>query len=37
LNLYERGWRHVDEEALTAKEKTFISNLRRGLEGTTDV
>lgn len=37
LNLYERGWRHVDEEALTAKEKIFISNLRRGLEGTTDV
>lgn len=27
LNLYERGWRHLDQEALTDDEKAFIQHL----------
>lgn len=27
LNLYERGWRHLDHEALTDREKAFIQHL----------
>ena len=27
LNLYERGWRHLDQEALTDHEKAFIQHL----------
>lgn len=27
LNLYERGWRHLDHEALTDQEKAFIQHL----------
>lgn len=27
LNLYERGWRHLDREALTDREKAFIQHL----------
>jgi len=27
LNLYERGWRHLDQEALTGREKAFIQHL----------
>ena len=27
LNLYERGWRHLDQEALTDREKAFIQHL----------
>lgn len=27
LNLYERGWRHLDREALTDHEKAFIQHL----------
>lgn len=27
LNLYERGWRHLDHETLTDREKAFIQHL----------
>ena len=27
LNLYERGWRHLDQETLTDREKAFIQHL----------
>lgn len=27
LNLYERGWRHLDQEALTDDEKAFVQHL----------
>ena len=27
LNLYERGWRHLDQETLTDHEKAFIQHL----------
>lgn len=27
LNLYERGWRHLDRDALTDREKAFIQHL----------
>lgn len=27
LNLYERGWRHLDQESLTDAEKAFIQHL----------
>lgn len=27
LNLYERGWRHLDQEALTDRERAFIQHL----------
>lgn len=27
LNLYERGWRHLDREALTPEERAFIQHL----------
>ena len=27
LNLYERGWRHLDQEALSDQEKAFIQHL----------
>lgn len=27
LNLYERGWRHLDQSALTDREKAFIQHL----------
>jgi hypothetical protein len=27
LNLYERGWRHLDQDALTAHERAFIQHL----------
>ncbi|GAB7006401.1 hypothetical protein JCM18899A_38740 [Nocardioides sp. AN3] len=27
LNLYERGWRHLDQENLTDREKAFIQHL----------
>ncbi|PKW26225.1 hypothetical protein ATL31_1031 [Phycicoccus duodecadis] len=27
LNLYERGWRHLNQEALTDREKAFIQHL----------
>lgn len=27
LNLYERGWRHLDQETLTGREKAFIQHL----------
>lgn len=27
LNLYERGWRHLDQEALTDRERAFVQHL----------
>jgi transcriptional regulator with XRE-family HTH domain len=27
LNLYERGWRHLDQETLTDREKAFVQHL----------
>jgi len=27
LNLYERGWRHLDQDALTERERAFIQHL----------
>lgn len=27
LNLYERGWRHLDQETLSDREKAFIQHL----------
>lgn len=38
LDIYERNWRHIDEEALVDPERQLISDLRRAIgEGHSDV